>query len=178
MERIEAWTFLLVFNQGKEVENPRDRPQWRKFKGKSFMRKTKLPDLLEHFSLNSLTWPKWSNRWRTHISQINLCFCLCCVVLRTISVSEIQTTYWNLITELPINNWSYKSNKYHFESPGYHYWKSALIAANSQTTSISFNSSTQSLLLKWRTVLPHKLLTYTGAQNWASIVTECYYVLT
>lgn len=110
MERIEAWTFLLVFNQGKEVENPRDWPQWRKFKGKSFMRKTKLPDLLEHFSLNLLTWPKWSNRYRKHISQINLCFCLYCVVLRTISVSEIQTTYWNLITELPINNWSYKSN--------------------------------------------------------------------
>lgn len=32
IERIEAWIFLLVFNKGKEVENPKDWSQLRKLK--------------------------------------------------------------------------------------------------------------------------------------------------
>lgn len=60
------------------------------------------------------------------------------------------------------------------ESPGYHHWKSALIADNSQKKSISFNSNTPCLLLK-RTILPSKpYYVDTGPHNWDM---KCHQVL-
>lgn len=141
---------MLVFNTGKEVENPRDWSLWWKFKEKSFMSKSKLPELLEHFSLNLLIWPKQSNR--DHTFQTRLCFYLFHVFLRTTSGTEIQikSEIWSHTYQLTtsVTNQTY----YYFQSPSYHYWKSALIAAYSQEKNIYLSSNTPGVLK--RTILP------------------------
>lgn len=86
------------------------------------MRKTKLAELLEHFSLNFLTQQQRSNRWTPNVCQINSWFYLKHVFFKNISVPEIK--YQTLIIDQ--STVSYKTNKHLFESAGYHNQKSAL----------------------------------------------------
>lgn len=123
------------------------------------MRETKLPDLFEDCTLNYLTRPRQSNRQRPPIHELNK------IVLFISCIHQNYTCVWN--TDINAETWSetYQlkvraTNQMNtIESPGYHHWKSALIADNSQKKSIYFNRNTPRLLLK-RTILPSKPLWY------------------